>query len=165
MPIRDALVAVATTDTHPILPITVAYERGVYHFYTELGGYHMSAGFNSDTIYLAFHEGKFDKIMKVAGYPEIHFNQRDHNTIQVKSCTKFPDNALSSLFHPSMKSTIPVGIISWKYPLESRFGYIKSFEITLTACNELTVCFRAGSSLHDFVEGMAKFNEGFKPIN
>ena len=153
----DALVAIATTDTHPLLPITCAVTRGnVVHFYTELGGYHMSAGFMSDTntIYLAFHEGRFDKIMKVAGYPKIHFHQfRDHKTVQVKSCTKFPNDALVSLFHSSMKSTIPVGIISWKNPLESRFDYIKSFEITLTACNELTVRFHLGSVINSIYIG------------
>ena len=139
------LLGVVAADTHPILPITVTCEEEVVHFYTKVGGYHMSAGLMSDTIYLAFHEGKFDNIMKFASYPQqIRFYQSGHKIYQfseVKPCTKSPDNALSSLFRPFMKSTIPVGIISWKYNLQDKIRYIKSFQITLTACNELTVSF------------------------
>ena len=85
---RD-LLGVVATDTHPTLPITITVtfesvlslfvtvtrERKVVHFYTEVGGYHMSAGFMSHTIYLALHEGKFDRIMKLTDYPKINIKE------------------------------------------------------------------------------------------
>ena len=145
---RD-LLGVVAADTHPLLPITVTREGEVVHFYTEVGGYYMSAGLMSHTIYLAFHEGKFDRIMKFAGYPQICFNQSDHRTVYQfepnRSCKKFPDDALVSLFNSLIKPTTPMGIVSWAYPSDEYC--IKSFQMTLTACNELTVCFSVSFNL------------------
>ena len=145
---RD-LLGVIAADTLPItLPITVTREREVVRFYTEVGGYHMSAAFMSDTIYLAFHEGKFDKIMKVASYPQIHFNESDHKTVYLlksnRSCEKVPDDALVSFLKKKYmyyKLTTPMGIISWAYPPHELIC-IESFKIILTACNGLTVCIK-----------------------
>ena len=136
---RD-LLGVVAADTHPTLPITVTRGREVVHFYTEVGGYHMSATFmpHSFTVYLAFHEGKFDGIMKVAGYPQIFFIYEDTTyPFEIKSCKKIPDDALVSFV--ASPTTPP--IISWANSSDDNECYIESFQITLTACNELTVCF------------------------
>ena len=139
------LFSVVNADTHPLLPITVTREGEIVHFYTEVGGYHMSAAFMSRMIYLAFHEGKFDRIIKHTSYPQIYFDKDDDTTypFEIKSCTKIPDDALVSFVISSKKSTTPPvpGIISWKYPSDDDDCYMKSFQIDLTACNELTVCF------------------------
>ena len=71
---RD-LLGVVAIDTHPILPIIVTNEREVVHFYTEVGGYHMSAAYVSHTMYLALHRGKFDRIMKLTDYPKINIKK------------------------------------------------------------------------------------------
>ena len=92
------------------------------------------------TIYLAFHEGKFDRIMKVAGYPEIYFVY-DGTTYQfeVKSCKKISDNALVS-FVTSSPSPMPVGIISWVHPLSKADVHcIVKLKIILATCNKLAV--------------------------
>ena len=142
------LLRVVAIDTHPILPITVTREREVVHLYTEVGGYHMSAGFMSRTIYLAFHEGKFDKIMKFAGYPQICFNPSDCKTVytfepKLSCLLKVSDDALVSFFkkrYVYYKPTKPMGIISWEHP--SNEYYIDSFKITLTAYNKITVAIK-----------------------
>ena len=138
---RD-LLGVVATDTHPTLPITVTRGREVVHFYTEVGGYHMSATFmpHSFTVYLAFHDGKFDRIMKVAGYPQIFFIDENFTyPFEIKSCTKIPDDALVSFVTSPTTPPMP-GIISWTNPFVDNECHIESFQITLTACNELTVC-------------------------
>ena len=146
---HDLLVAVAA-DTHPILPITVTRENEVVHFYTEVGGYHMSAAYTPHPyiIYLAFHDGKFDRIMKLADYPKINIKEKDPfggsriyiscdppETVTLKPLyKKIPDDALVS-FLTSKKSITPAGIISYK----AFHRGVHLLKITLTACNGLTV--------------------------
>ena len=140
---RDLLVAVAA-DTHPILPITVTREREVVHFYTEVGGYHMSAVFMSHTIYLALHRGKFDRIMKLTDYPKINIKVIDERNNDDTPCTSFqgtitlkiPDDALVS-FLTSKNLVTPAGIISYQVSIFCVINY--PFEISFKACNELTV--------------------------
>ena len=134
-------ITVTREDTHPLLPITVTRNK-VVHFYTEVGGYHMSATFmpHTNTIYLAFHEGKFDRIMKLADYPQIHFNQGNSKIFQlsvVKSCTKLSDDILTLFFNSAKKNTSWPGIISCTYPSRE---IIDSLKITLIACNKIAVC-------------------------
>ena len=103
---------------------------------------------HSHTIYLAFHEGKFDKIMKVAGYPQICLKPSDCKIVYMLEpklfcLSKVSDDALVSFFKKRYmyhKPTTPWGIISWEHP--SNDFYIYSFQITLTACNKITVAIK-----------------------
>ena len=71
---------VINNDEHPVLPVTIHNGYNAVHFYTEVGGHHMSATIGSDcTIYLAFHEGKFDKIHEI-GYPKIYTKDPNDDT-------------------------------------------------------------------------------------
>uniref|UniRef100_A0A1X7T5V2 RING-type domain-containing protein n=1 Tax=Amphimedon queenslandica TaxID=400682 RepID=A0A1X7T5V2_AMPQE len=61
---------VINCDAIPALPIRI-YGRA-QHFYTEVGGHHMSAAcLKSGKIGLAFHEGKFDGLSCALGHPKI----------------------------------------------------------------------------------------------
>ena len=171
---RDLLVVVAA-DTLPILPITVTCEEKIVHFYTEIGGYHMSATFMSHvnarmherpnvwmaltlshsrhsflpntppTVYLAFHEGKFDRIMKHVSYPKICFIHDDATyPFEVTSYQKTDKFSLSLLLDSSgMSTTTPAGIISWAHPHSKSDRYcryrISSLQITLMEHNKLAV--------------------------
>uniref|UniRef100_A0A1X7SZ63 RING-type domain-containing protein n=1 Tax=Amphimedon queenslandica TaxID=400682 RepID=A0A1X7SZ63_AMPQE len=76
-----SFLGVINCDTYPILPVTVNRRSDPVHFYTEVGGHHMSAAFDSDrNICLAFHEGKFDKIHEI-GYPKIYTQNPKDDTI------------------------------------------------------------------------------------
>ena len=141
---RDLLRVIAA-DTHPTLPITVTCQREVVHFYTEVGGYHMSAAYVSHTMYLALHRGKFDRIMKLTDYPKINIKEINIDTkrslnyidslpsFQVTMTLKIRDDALVS-FLTSRELTTPAGIISYKV---SEHYVNDSLEISFTACNEL----------------------------
>ena len=148
---RD-LLGVVAADTHPILPIIVTNEREVVNFYTEVGGYHMSAVSISNTIYLAFHEGKFDRLIKL-GYPKIYIKDEEDVTnnrtfLKVASYQKISADALVSLssLKKSESTVQPVqkGIISWHVQLYSKNGYLKSFRIYVTTSNELIVSWVQG---------------------
>ena len=154
------LLGVVVADKH-ILPIIVIQEGQVVYFYTEIGGYYMSAAFMSHTktswlssfnlqpnipptVYLAFHKGKFDKMMKHVSYPQICFIHDDTTyPFEIKSYHKVPIDALSSFLDSSETSTVPAGIISWTHPRSEsdrhRRYKISSLRITLMERNKLAV--------------------------
>ena len=115
---HDLLVAVAA-DTLPTLPITVICGSDVAHFYTKLGGYHMSAAFNLDKVYLAFHEGTFDRLMESEPH-SMHFYHEveghNHSIVPKEALyQKIPDNALVSFLTPPQLSKPPEGVITFDW--------------------------------------------------
>ena len=107
---EDLLMIKTDIILYPTLPIIVTREREIVHFYTEVGGLHMSATFNSKTVYLAFHEGKFDSVKFGPHSMEMQFQfeeRRGWSSIRSvpKLCLRIPDDALDSLFNE--KTTPP----------------------------------------------------------
>ncbi|XP_011408545.1 PREDICTED: TNF receptor-associated factor 3-like, partial [Amphimedon queenslandica] len=74
---------------HCYTEVTVNRRGDVVHFYTELGGHHMSAAFLEPRLYLAFHNGKFDKL-RAFSQPKIllKYDGIDAQPVQIKSYRK-----------------------------------------------------------------------------
>uniref|UniRef100_A0A1X7SYY1 RING-type domain-containing protein n=1 Tax=Amphimedon queenslandica TaxID=400682 RepID=A0A1X7SYY1_AMPQE len=124
---------VINNDSHPILPVTVNRRGDVVHFYTELGGHHMSAAFLEPRLYLAFHNGKFDKL-RAFSQPKIllKYDGIDAQPVQIKSYRKVYNNILTQAVTESSKMQ-DIGLTSIDI-----FRFI-NINITLTSSNEVTV--------------------------
>ncbi|XP_019853780.1 PREDICTED: uncharacterized protein LOC100640627 [Amphimedon queenslandica] len=76
---------------YPLLPITLyrTSDPVPVHFYTEIGGHHMSATILQPRLYLAFHHGKFDKVAAFS-QPKIlvKYDSDDAQPVQIKSYRK-----------------------------------------------------------------------------
>uniref|UniRef100_A0A1X7T864 TRAF-type domain-containing protein n=1 Tax=Amphimedon queenslandica TaxID=400682 RepID=A0A1X7T864_AMPQE len=121
-------------DSHPILPVTVNKRGDVVHFYTELGGHHMSAAFLEPRLYLAFHVGKFDKL-RAFSQPKILFKydgDQHAQPVQTKSYRKVYNNILTQAVMKLSKRQDD-GLTS------IHIVNVTSIEITLTSSNEVTV--------------------------
>uniref|UniRef100_A0A1X7UK10 RING-type domain-containing protein n=1 Tax=Amphimedon queenslandica TaxID=400682 RepID=A0A1X7UK10_AMPQE len=88
-------IAVMDCDRYPLLPITLyrTSDPVPVHFYTEIGGHHMSATILQPRLYLAFHHGKFDKVAAFS-QPKIlvKYDSDDAQPVQIKSYRKVNDD-------------------------------------------------------------------------
>ena len=143
-------------DTYPILPVTINKSRDIVHFYTEVGGHHMSAvlvrSMEKYKIHLAFHEGKFDKLHEL-NCPKIFVlcsGDAEPVLILIESYQKVAHDALTSIprvptvmdmtmtlygIDRSRRFQEPDGLISLPIDLNG----IKLINIVLTSPNEVTI--------------------------
>ena len=139
---------VINRDTYPFLPVTIRSRDDVVHFYTEVGGHHMSAvlvrSMEKNKLYLAFHEGKFDKLheLKCPKILVLRSGDTEPVLIPIKSYQKVAHRALTQLTRRESRVTMvlyrlqePDGLISLPVDLDR----IKSINIVLTSPNEVTI--------------------------
>uniref|UniRef100_A0A1X7T7R6 Uncharacterized protein n=1 Tax=Amphimedon queenslandica TaxID=400682 RepID=A0A1X7T7R6_AMPQE len=156
-----AFLGVINNHTHPILPVTVSRRDDVVHFYTELGGHHMSAVLMTRpyeaVLLLAFHEGKFDRIGTL-GSPKFFMllDSGDAKHVPIRSRKKLAHDALGL---PLVQHSIPQGSYKGQASLREisqhrsrRIPYdeesiclqvslnsIRLISIVLTSPNEVTI--------------------------
>uniref|UniRef100_A0A1X7SVV7 RING-type domain-containing protein n=1 Tax=Amphimedon queenslandica TaxID=400682 RepID=A0A1X7SVV7_AMPQE len=129
-------IAVMDCDKYPLLPATlhIRSDPVPVHFYTEVGSHHMSAVFLERRLYLAFHNGKFDKVGAFS-QPEILFKydySDDAEPVQIELYRKVNDNILTqAVMQPSKLKNDGLTSI--------HIVDVTSIEITLTSSNEVTV--------------------------
>ena len=132
----ESCLKVINYDSHPILPVTFNKRGDVVHFYTKLGGPHMSAVYLEPKLYLAFHDGKFDKLGPVF-QPKIlvKFDGDAGQPVQIKSYRYVNDNFLTkAVMDPSKIQNYDYALTS--IDIAAHFINIK---ITLTSSDEVTV--------------------------
>ena len=98
-------------DSYPLLPVYVTQGRAV-HFYTSACGRHMSARAMSWFVFLAFHEGKFDKFKPKL--PEIFakFRNEDIPLIDTEATyEQLPHDVLNRIEWRDDDTTVPQGVI------------------------------------------------------
>uniref|UniRef100_A0A1X7UD58 RING-type domain-containing protein n=2 Tax=Amphimedon queenslandica TaxID=400682 RepID=A0A1X7UD58_AMPQE len=130
----ESYLKVINYDTHPILPVTVNRRGDVVHFYTELGGHHMSAVFLQPKLYLAFHDGKFDNPF-VSFWLKIllKYGRKDAQPVQTRFYRKADDDILTkAAMEPSKLQDDRLTSIDI-------IGSFMGIDIKLTSSNEVTV--------------------------
>uniref|UniRef100_A0A1X7T8K2 RING-type domain-containing protein n=1 Tax=Amphimedon queenslandica TaxID=400682 RepID=A0A1X7T8K2_AMPQE len=121
-------------DSHPTLPVTVNDYGDPVHFYTELNDHHMSAVFLHPKLYLAFHDGKFDKVSAFSQPKILVKYGSDHaQSVQINLYRKVNDNYLTqTVMEPSEIQDDELTSIHIIVDASS-------IDITLTFANEITV--------------------------
>ncbi|XP_019855043.1 PREDICTED: TNF receptor-associated factor 4-like [Amphimedon queenslandica] len=157
-----AFLGVINNDTYPILPVTVSRRDDVVHFYTELGGHHMSAvltrSYEGMSLLLAFHEGKFDGLCTL-DYLKVFMllDSGDAKPVPIRSHKKLAHDVLGLPLHQhSIRQGSYKGRASRETShhrprripddeasicLQVSLSSIKLINIILTSPNEVTIVF------------------------